>query len=84
MTDKHILLEALSVSLEQGLQLTVQMALSMPCSPSINVGQRLDVYKSRNRRSSGYQSGDLVFVAKKDGLREIVHVYDLRKVSRNA
>lgn len=71
MTDKHMLLEALSISLEQGIHLTVQLAV-------VTTEKRRDIYKSRNRGGGlHYRSGDLVFVAKRnDGRREVVHVYD--------
>jgi len=73
MTDERMLLEALSISLEQGLHLSVQLALSMPCH-SVTAEKR---YKSRNADRLGYRSGDLVFIAKtNDGRREVVHVYD--------
>jgi hypothetical protein len=79
MTEEDMLLEALSVSLEHGIHLTVQLALSMPCGscPAIASEKCCDHYKSR-----GYRSGDaVVFVAKKnDGQREVVHVHDLHAI----
>jgi len=64
ITNPHMVLEALSVSLEQGVHINVQLAVS-----------NIPDHYSR-RLSIRYRSGDLLFVAKKhNGQRDIVHVY---------
>lgn len=64
MTNPHMVLEALSASLEQGVHINVQLATSMV---SDDYSRRLGIR---------YRPGDLLFVAKKNnGEREIVHVY---------
>jgi hypothetical protein len=64
ITSPHMVLEALSVSLEQGVHINVHLAVS-------NIS---DDYS--RRLSIRYRSGDLLFVAKRNnGQRDIVHVY---------
>lgn len=63
ITNPHMVLEALSVSLEQGVHINVQLAAS-------------NISDDYSRRSIRYRSGDLLFVAKKNnGQRDVVHVY---------
>lgn len=73
MQESHLILELLSISLEQGLHLTV--TLSRHHAPG---GASLDYSdtSSRNSLSSEHEPEDVVIVAKGgDGRQKIVHVY---------
>lgn len=68
MQDSHIIYELLSISLEQGLHLTVTLGYRTLSGKYLDDG--------RNRLSLKYEPEDVVIVAMgSDGRREVVQVY---------